>query len=121
MSNKLSQFLGVKVVKKESKTSNKTSTFKSKVNNLVKETIHNTLLEKFPNDYKKVSASGLKETKKGSGEYVLTQLEDYYLIEKTTIENGKESIDGFKLMKPQFYLEGGKGESHKVVDYKEVK
>ena len=36
MSNKLSQFLGVKVVKKESKTSNKTSTFKSKVNNLVK-------------------------------------------------------------------------------------
>ena len=84
-------------------------------------TIHNTLLTKFPNDYKKVSASGLKETKKGSGEYVLTQLEDYYLIEKTTIENGKESIDGFKLMKPQFYLEGGKGESHKVVDYKEVK
>ena len=51
----------------------------------------------------------------------MVELEDFYLIANTTIENGKESIDGFKLMKPQFYLEGGKGESHKVVDYKEVK
>ena len=121
MSNKLSQFLGVKVVKKESKTSNKQSSFKSEVNKLVKETIHTTLLEKYPNSYLKVKASGLKETKKDSGEYEIVELEDFYLIANTTIENGKESIDGFKLMKPQFYLEGGKGESHKVVDYKEVK
>ena len=121
MSNKLSQFLGVKVVKKESKTSNKKSTFKNEVNKLVKDTIHDTLLETYPTSYLKVKASGLKETKKDSGEYQIVELEGYYLIEPTTIENGKESIDGFKLMKPQFYLEGGKGESHKVVDYKEVK
>ena len=121
MSNKLSQFLGVKVVKKESKSSNKKSTFKNEVNKLVKDTIHDTLLETYPTSYLKVKASGLKETKKDSGEYQIVELEGYYLIEPTTIENGKDSIKGFTLMKPQFYLEGGKGERHKVVDYKPIK
>lgn len=122
----LQSFLGIsKVVQKTKASSNVNSSFKHQVSLKIKDAIHNCLLESYPNNYKNISANGFKQVmkdRKPTGEYSMNDLRGWFLIEKTTITNPQgDTIDGFLLMSPTLYMEGGKGDSNKVVDYQEVK
>ena len=118
----LKQFLGIKKVVKQTKTTSQNLTRSNEILQGIKQVVDKYLLENVK-EYKSVSASGFARASKDSDEWVQKSYNGKYIVLDSTLENENGEIHkGFRLLDIKHYFENGNGKSEKgfVIDFKEV-
>ena len=118
----LKQFLGIKKVVKQTKTTSQNLTRSNEILQGIKQVVEK-YLEENVKEYKSVSASGFARASKDSDEWVQKSYNGKYIVLDSTLENeGGEIHKGFRLLDIKHYFENGNSKSEKgfVVDFKEI-
>ena len=118
----LKQFLGIKKVVKQTKTTSQNLTRSNEILQGIKQVVDKYLLENVK-EYKSVSASGFARASKDSDDWIEKKYNGKYIVLDSTLENENGEIHkGFRLLDIKHYFENGNGKSEKgfVIDFKEV-
>ena len=111
----LQSVLGVKM--ERTRKVSRTLSEKAQIMKQVNETMHNLLIDKFPQYYKNIDTDIIVTTKEG--EHKLQHISGYHLLfgKDITLPNG-ETQKGFAISKPTIYVKGGN--SYSCLYFKEI-
>ena len=100
----LQSVLGVKM--ERTRKVSRTLSEKAQIMKQVNETMHNLLIDKFPQYYKNIDTDIIVTTKEG--EHKLQHISGYHLLfgKDITLPNG-ETQKGYAISKPTIYVKGG--------------
>ena len=111
----LQSVLGVKM--ERTRKVSRTLSEKAQIMKQVNETMHNLLIDKFPQYYKNIDTDIIVTTKEG--EHKLQHISGYHLLfgKDITLPNG-ETQKGYAISKPTIYVKGGN--SYSCLYFKEI-